>query len=262
MDLKINNKIAIVGGSSKGLGKACAVSLAREGVNIVLCANDQLSLNTTAKEIEGFGVEVLQIIADMSKEEDQERIIEETINRFGNIDILVNNSGGPKSGFLKDLDKKDWENGYEGVFKYVLRMITLCLPFMEASGWGRIVNITSLSVKEPAPSLLLSNVFRSGVVSLAKSISKELIEKNITINNVCPGAFFTDRAKELLKKAAMSKGITEEEMKQQAVKNFPQGRYQKPEELGDLVTFLCSELASAITGTTIQVDGGISNSLL
>jgi len=262
MNLNINNRTAIIGGSSKGLGKACAESLAKEGVNIVICARDEPSLRLTAKELRAYNVEVLSVPADMSNEEDQNKIIKETINRFGTIDILINNSGGPKAGSFKELTLSDWEDGYKNVLKYVIRMISMSLPYMEKNNWGRIINITSLSVKEPAPTLLLSNVFRSGVVSLSKSISKELISNDITINNICPGAFMTDRARELLKSAAKLNGIDAKEMKQKAVASFPQGRYQQPKELGDLVAFLCSDIASSITGTTIQVDGGISNSLL
>jgi 3-oxoacyl-[acyl-carrier protein] reductase len=262
MDYKIKNKVAIIGGSSRGLGKACAISLAKEGVNIVLCAKNEASLKVTAKEIETYNVKVLPIVSDMSSAEDNKRIVRETIKQFGRIDILVNNSGGPKAGSIKDLDLQDWDVAYNGVLKYTIRMIKMVLPYMEKNGWGRIINITSLAVKEPAPTLILSNVFRSGVVSLAKSISKELIKEGITINNICPGAFKTDRAIQLLSKAAEDRGISFNEMEKIAVESLPQGRYQKPEELGDLVAFLASENASSTTGTTTQIDGGISNSLL
>ncbi|HBX53546.1 MAG: hypothetical protein A2275_07310 [Bacteroidetes bacterium RIFOXYA12_FULL_35_11] len=262
MDFKLKEKVAIIGGSSKGLGKACAISLAKEGVNIVLCANDTESLQKTKTEIEAFGVRVLALNVDMSAETDNEQIIEQSIKMFGRIDILINNSGGPKPGKFIDLTLQDFDNAYNSVFKYNIRMIKACLPFMEKNNWGRIINITSLSVKEPSPSLLLSNVFRAATVSLAKSISKDLIGKGITINNICPGAFKTDRAIELLQQKANNMGISFDEAEQLAVNNFPQKRYQKPEELGDLVCFLASEKASSLTGTTIQIDGGISNSLL
>lgn len=262
MNFEIKGKVAIIGGSSKGLGKACAISLAKEGANIVLCANDLNSLAETKKEIEELGAKVLEIFADMSLASDNEKIIQETISTFGRIDILVNNSGGPKPGTFNDISSDDWDEAYNSVLKYNIRMIKSCLPHMEKNQWGRIINITSLSVKEPAPTLILSNVFRSGVVSLAKSLSKELIGKGITINSICPGAFKTDRAIDLMKTKAKSLGITISEVEEQAVNSFPQKRYQNPEELGDLVCFLSSNRASAITGTTIQIDGGISNSLL
>lgn len=261
MDFTIKDKVAIVGGSSKGLGKACAIALAKEGVNIVLCSNDEESLRNTKKEITNLGVQVEPLLVDMSLKEDNERIISSALKRFGRIDILVNNSGGPKPGIYNTLNESDWDYAYHAVLKYNIRMTEACIPHMTKNEWGRIINITSLSVKEPSPSLLLSNVFRSGVVSYAKSISKDLIAKGITINNISPGAFKTDRAIELLTAKAKELGISLEELEAQNTKKFPQGRYQEPKELGDLVCFLASDNASAITGTTIQIDGGISNSL-
>lgn len=262
MNFGLKGKVAIVGGSSKGLGKACALAMAKEGATIVICSNDIGSLKETKNEIESLGVRVLSLNVDMSSESDNEKIIKDTVSEFGSIDILVNNSGGPKPGTFNNLSSTDWDDAYNSVLKYNIRMIRGCLPFMENNGWGRIINITSLAVKEPSPTLLLSNVFRAGVVSLAKSLSKDLIIKGITINNICPGAFKTDRAKELMQKRAGESGVTVEEIEEQSVRNFPQKRYQYPEELGDLVCFLVSERAASITGTTIQIDGGISNSLL
>jgi 3-oxoacyl-[acyl-carrier protein] reductase len=262
MDLHIKNKVAIIGGSSKGLGKGCALQLAKEGVNIVICANETESLEKTTAEIKSFGVEVLPLLVDMSKKEDNEKIVSDTIKKFGRIDILVNNSGGPKSGTFFDFNDDDWDKAYNDVLKYVIRMNRLVIPFMKQNNWGRIINIASLSVKEPAETLILSNVFRSGVVSMAKTLSRELIKNNITINNICPGAFKTDRAIELMTAASIKQNITIEQFEQNAVKNMPLGRYQTPDELGDLVAFLSSELAKGITGTTIQIDGGISKCLL
>lgn len=261
MDLGIKNRIAIIGGSSKGLGKGCAISLAKEGINIVLCANDKPSLENTANEIRNLGVDVLPLYVDMSSSKDNELIVKETLKKFGKIDILINNSGGPAPGTFFDFDETQWDKAYNDVLKYVIRMIRMVTPIMMKNKWGRIVNITSLAVKEPTATLILSNVYRSGVVSLAKSVSKDLIKDNITINNICPGAFKTDRAIELMTKVANEKKITIEEVEKNNIQNLPLGRYQTPQELGDLVTFLASENAKGITGTTIQIDGGISNSL-
>lgn len=261
MDLGLKSKVALVGGASKGLGKGCAISLAQEGVNIVLCANDRLSLEETARLIMNMGVEVLPLEVDMSSKKDNQRIVDETIKKFNRIDILINNSGGPPAGSFFDFSETDWEKAFNSVLMYVVRLCKLVIPHMKKNKWGRIINSTSLVVKEPAETLILSNVFRSGVVSMAKSISKELIKHNITINNICPGAFKTDRAIELMEKAAKQRKITVEQVEKEAVLTMPLGRYQEPKELGDLVTFLCSELASGITGTTIQIDGGISKGL-
>jgi len=261
MKLGLKDKVAIIGGSSKGLGQGCAIQLAQEGVNIVLCANDKPSLDKTSQLIKNIGVDVLPLEVDMSSKENNKKIIDESIKKFGRIDILVNNSGGPPSGTFFNFEEKDWENAFESLLMYVVRLCRLVVPHMKKNKWGRIINLTSLTVKEPAETLILSNVFRSGVVSMAKSLSRELIKDNITINNICPGAFKTDRAIELMKKAAERKKTTVEEIEANAIKTMPLGRYQKPEELGDLVAFLCSELAKGITGTTIQIDGGMSKGL-
>jgi len=262
MDLNITGKVAIIGGSSKGLGKACAVALAKEGVNIVLCARRKETLQRTKSEIELLGVEVLALSVDMASAEDNQRIVDETIRKFGRIDILVNNSGGPKPGTFREVTSDDLDDAYRSVLKYNIRMIQGCLPFMERNGWGRIVNITSITVKEPAPNMVLSNIFRSSVVSFAKTISKELVSKGITINNVSPGYFKTDRVMQLMKVRSEAEGISTNEYEQRAILDFPHKRYMDPEELGNLVCYLCSEQARAINGTTIQVDGGMLNGLL
>ena len=262
MNLALKNKVAIIGGSSKGLGKGCAVQLAQEGANIVICANDKDSLAKTGQLIKELGVEVLLLEVDMSSEKDNQKIVDETLNKFGRIDILINNSGGPAAGDFFQFSDQDWEKAFNSVLMYVIRMCRLTIPQMKKNKWGRIINLTSLTVKEPAETLILSNVFRSGVVSMAKTLSRDLIKDNITINNICPGAFKTDRAIELMTAAAKSRGITVDEFEKEAVKSIPSGRYQRPEELGALVAFLCSEQAGSITGTTIQIDGGASRGLL
>jgi len=262
MDLDIRGKVAIIGGSSKGLGRACALALAKEGVNIVLCARQEEALQKTKSEIESLGVEVLALSVNMASAEDNQRIIDETIRKFGRIDILVNNSGGPKPGTFREVTSDDLDDAYRSVLKYNIRMIQGCLPFMERNGWGRIVNITSITVKEPAPNMVLSNIFRSSVVSFAKTISKELVSKGITINNVSPGYFKTDRVMQLMKVRSEAEGISTNEYEQRAILDFPHKRYMDPEELGNLVCYLCSEQARSINGTTIQVDGGMLNGLL
>lgn len=262
MKFDITGKVAIIGGSSKGLGKACAIALAKEGVNIVLCARNEEALQKTKTEIESLGVEVLALSVDMASAEDNQRVIDETILKFSRIDILVNNSGGPKPGTFRDVSMDDLDDAYHSVLKYNIRMIRGCLPHMEKNGWGRIVNITSITVKEPSPNMVLSNIFRSAVVSFAKTISKEIISKGITINNVSPGYFKTDRVTQLMKVRSETEGISINEYEQKAIQDFPHKRYMDPQELGDLVCYLCSEQAKSINGTTIQVDGGMLNGLL
>lgn len=261
-DVGLKKKVAIIGGSSRGLGRGCAIQLAREGVNVVLCANrDKASLEETSKHIKDLKVEVLAFQGDMSSKEDNERLVDETIKKFGKVDILINNSGGPPAGTFFDFEEKDWEQAFRGVLLYVIRMCKLTIPYMKKQGWGRIINITSLVVKEPSEGLILSSVFRTGVVSMAKVLSRELIKHNITINSICPGSFQTDRAVELMQREARQKNVSLKEIEKNAVARMPLGRYQQPSELGDLVTFLCSDLACGITGTTIQIDGGVSRSL-
>ena len=261
MEFDIRGKVAIVGGSSKGLGKACAVALAKEGVNIVLCARQEEALQGAKTEIEALGVEVLALSVNMASEDDNQRIIDETLRRFGRIDILINNSGGPKPGTFREITLSDLDEAYQSVLKYNIRMIQGCLTYMERNGWGRIVNITSITVKEPAPNMVLSNIFRSAVVSYAKTISKEIISKGITINNVSPGYFKTDRVTQLMKVRAEAEGISMADYEQMAILDFPHKRYMDPQELGSLVCFLCSEQGRSINGTTIQVDGGLLSGL-
>ena len=262
MDYKIRGKVAIVGGSSKGLGKACAVSLAKEGVNIVLCARNSDDLQKAKKDIEVHGVEVLALSVDMSSAEDNQRIVDETIAKFGKIDILINNSGGPAPGSFDELSLDDFDEAYNNVLKYNIRMIKLCLPHMEKNGWGRIVNIASISVKEPSPTMILSNIFRTAVVSFAKSISRELITKGITINNVCPGYFRTDRITQLMEKEAGEEDLSVAEYEDQVISELPHKRFMSPNELGNMVCYLCSSQARSVNGTTIQIDGGMMSGLL
>lgn len=261
MDLKLKGKTALIGGSSKGLGRACALSLAREGVNIVLTARNEDALIQTKKEVELLGVNVLALVANMSCGEDNKRIVQEASRLFGGIDILINNSGGPKPGTFREVSEEDVDDAYESLLKNNIRMIGLCLPYMEEQQWGRIINITSITVKEPAPNLVLSNIFRAAVVSYAKSISKDLIGKGITINNIAPGYFKTDRVIQLMEASARAEGVAVEEYEQRVIAGFPHRRYMNPGELGDTVSFLCSDQARSINGVTIPIDGGLLQGL-
>jgi len=255
------NRVAVIGGSSRGLGLGCAQQLAKSGATVVLCARNSNELQKAADKLRKGGSEVFPIIADMSKAEDNTKIIEMTITKYGRIDILINNSGGPQAGNWKEFSEKDWTDAFQSILMYNIRMISLATDSMKGNKWGRIINIASLSTKEPEASLVLSNVFRAGVIAFAKSISKELIKHGITINNLLPGAFKTDRAKELILKSSVATGKSPQEIENENKLKLPLGRYQEPYELGALVAFLCSDNASGITGTTISVDGGISSSL-
>lgn len=262
MDLGIKGKTAVVGGSSKGLGRASAIALAKAGANIVLCARNKEALLQTKKEIALLGAEVIALTVDMASETDNRYLVDQAVEKFGGVDILVNNSGGPKPGTFRDITFEDLDEAYHSVLKYNIRMINLCLPYMEQKKWGRIVNITSMTVKEPAPNMVLSNIFRSAVASYAKTISKELIGLGITINNVCPGYFKTDRIAQLVEANSKAENITSEMYEERVTAAFPHKRYMDPQELGDYVGYLCSEQARSITGTTVQLDGGLLSGLL
>jgi 3-oxoacyl-[acyl-carrier protein] reductase len=262
IELNLRDKVAIIGGASKGLGYASAEALVKQGANIIITGRNSDSLKQASIELSKYGTTVYTLNGDMSDNKFNERIIDFVINKFGRLDILVNNSGGPKGGNYSNFSDSDWTNGFHSVLMYNIRMTSLSIEIMKKNQWGRIINIASLSVKEPAESLVISNVFRAGVIAFAKSISKELIKSNITINNLCPGAFRTDRAIDLMSQAAAVRGISISELENENIKKLPLGRYQDSEELGFFVAYLCSDYCRGLTGTTIQLDGGISNSLL
>lgn len=262
MDYKLKGKVAIIGGGSKGLGKASAIALAKQGVNIVLCARNKEELEKTKSEIETLGVEALALKVDMTNEQDNERIVKETIDKFGRIDILVNNSGGPAPGSFRDFEIEDFDQAYNSVLRYNISMIKLCLPYMEQREWGRIINIASVSVKEPMPTMVLSNIFRTAVVSFAKSISKDIMGNGVTINTICPGYFRTERITQLMEKESNDSNMSAQEYEERVISSFPHKRFMSPDELGGMVAYLCSVQARSITGTTIQIDGGMNSSLL
>ena len=262
MNLGLEGRVALIGGSSKGLGKGCAIQLAKEGVDVAICSRGTDSLNETADFIrDNTDASVLAVQTDLSKKEDIKKLVEKTIKEFGKIDILVNNSGGPPPGTFFDFTEENWQQAYESLLLYAIRSCYLVIPYMKKHKWGRIINLTSTTVKEPAENLILSNVFRVGVVSLAKTMTTELVADNITINNICTGAFKTDRCIDLMNNNAKIANKSVDEIEEEIVAGLPLKRFQTPAEMGDLVAFLCSELAGGITGTTIQIDGGMSKCL-
>jgi 3-oxoacyl-[acyl-carrier protein] reductase len=264
MDLGIRGKVAIVLAASKGLGRACAAALAAEGVNLVIGARNQQVLEEAARQIERTtGSKVLAVPTDVTKAEELVRIADNALREFGHIDILVNNAGGPPAGNFDAFSDEQWQAAFELNLLSAVRMIRLVLPSMRAQGSGRIINIVSTSVKQPIDNLLLSNSIRPGIIGLAKSLSLELAPANITINNVCPGRILTDRIRQLERiDEKVQQGMSEEEILQKSAQGIPMRRLGKPEEVGALVAFLASQQAAYITGTTIQVDGGQTRSIL
>lgn len=263
MDMGLKERVAIVGASSRGLGKACALELARQGATVVLCARHCEALRATAEEIrQATGAEVFYLQADLSRPEQIRHLADETLRRYGRIDVLVTNNGGPPAGYFDDFDDGDFAVAHELTLMSAVRLIRAVLPAMRAQQWGRIVNITSVSVKQPIDNLLLSNVYRAGVVALAKTLSQQVAAEGITINNVAPGYTHTDRVVELAASRAEEAGKSVEEVLDEQAADYPMKRMGEPEELAALVAFLASERASYITGTTIQVDGGYVEGLL
>jgi 3-oxoacyl-[acyl-carrier protein] reductase len=250
--------------ASKGLGRACASALAAEGARITIGARGAQALEKTAQEIQKTTrSRVLAVPTDVTKAENMEAIVATTVHEFGRIDILVNNAGGPPSGNFESFGDDQWLAAFELNLLSTVRLVRLVLPHMRKTGSGRIINIVSTSVKQPIDGLLLSNTIRSGVVGLSKTLSVELAPDNITVNNVCPGRILTDRLRQIYhSNERVQQGVSEETVLKEMAKDVPMGRVGKPEELGALVAFLASQQAAYITGTTIQVDGGLVRSLL
>jgi len=199
----------------------------------------------------------------VTKAEDVEAIVAATVGEFGRIDILVNNAGGPPAGNFASFGDAQWQAAFELNLLSTVRLVRQVLPHMRKTGSGRIITIVSTSVKQPIDGLLLSNAIRSGVVGLAKTLSVELAPDNITVNNVCPGRILTDRLRQIYHlNERVQQGVSEETVLKEMAQEIPMGRVGKPEELGALVAFLASQQAAYITGTTIQVDGGLVRSLL
>jgi 3-oxoacyl-[acyl-carrier protein] reductase len=258
MDLGLKGKVALVAGASQGMGRATALLFAREGAKVSICARGEEALNTAADMIrKETGGEVLPVVADMSKAEDIQRFVSKTAERFGRLDIVVANAGGPPPGEFMKFTDEDWENAYRLSFMSAMRLTRGAVPHMRKAGGGRVINITSYSVKEPIAGLVLSNAIRSGVIGMAKTLSRELAKDNILINNVCPGRIDTERAQKLNKARADRLQRPVEEINREMAAEVPLGRYGTAEETADLIVFLASDRASYITGTTIQIDGGL-----
>ena len=263
MDFGIRGKAALVCAGSKGIGRACAEALSAEGARVAVCARNEETLSRAAEEIAAkTGNPVLPVRADLTRNEEIDALFARIGSEFGTLHILVNNVGGPHpSGFLGASDE-DWVRSFHLNFLSAIRCIRKTLPWMTAQKFGRIVNLTSFSVKQPIDNLIQSNAIRSAVVAMAKTLSREVAENNVTVNNICPGYVLTERLRSLIERRAAESQVSVEEAMAAGIAEIPAGRFGTPEEVAALVTFLASERSSYITGATIQVDGGLIRGLL
>ncbi|MGD8320624.1 MAG: SDR family oxidoreductase [Gemmatimonadota bacterium] len=257
MDLGLKGKAALVCGSSQGLGRAIAEALAAEGADVVVNARSAEKIEAVAKEIAAAtGAKVVGVAANLTDPADVASLVEKAREALGRIDILVTNTGGPPSGPFEDHSAEVWRNAIAQNLESVLNLVRPVLPEMKERRWGRILNVTSITVKQPVESLILSNTVRAGVTGFAKTLSNEAAPFNVTVNNIIPGYTRTERLVDLAEANAARKGGTVEEAYAQWATEVPMGRLGEPEELAAMAAFLCSERAGYVTGQSVAVDGG------
>lgn len=258
MDLSLKNKTAVVLASSSGLGQATALAFAREGANVMLFGRSQARLEQ-ARDAVRAATEVVPeyYVGDLTRAADVEGVVDAAAARFGGVFALVNNSGGPPAGPFDTLDDDAWQQAFELTLFSYIRSIRRVLPIMRSGGGGRILNFTSSSIKQALDNLILSNVFRMGVVGLTKTLARELGGENILVNAIGPGKIETERVQQLDAIRAQRAGVTPAEIKAQTVKAIPVGRYGTAAEYARLAVFLCSGVNTYITGQALVVDGGM-----
>ena len=257
MDLSIKGKNAIVCASSQGLGKSAAVDLAKEGVNLAICSRNKDKINLVKEEIEQTSdVKVVAIEADLSSEKDISALFQEAKKELKTIDILINNNGGPPPSTFEELTDEDWQKTFNSTMMSAIRLSKLVLPDMKKNKWGRIINISSVSVKTPVNGLFLSNSIRMGVLGWAKALSDEVAPHGITVNSVCPGTTKTERIEQILNAQSESSGKDKSEIEEAMANSIPMLRIGEASDLSALIAFLASEKASYMTGLAVQVDGG------
>src|SRR5271154_7134954 len=257
MDLGLQGCRAFIAGASKGLGKACAKSLADEGARVFICSRNAEEIGQAAAEVGAAG----HAAADVSRPADVKRIVAEAISSLGGLDILITNAGGPPTGPFDKARDGDWDIAYQLTLMSAVRLIREALPALKASGRGRIVNLTGYGVKEPMTDLVVSDSVRAGVTVMAKTIAADLAPFGITVNNIAPGPIMTDRLIAIQAARAKGLGIVVEEQFKRFSETIPVRRMGEPKEIGDLCAYLCSSQAGYLTGQSIVVDGGVNRSI-
>jgi 3-oxoacyl-[acyl-carrier protein] reductase len=262
MDLELKGKVAVVGGASKGLGRACAQVLAAEGATVALCSRSQKDLEKAAQEIrDSTGAPAFAFAGDLDQHDTIRALIAATAERFGRLDILVNNSGGPPLAQASDATEEQWATALQRSLLFFARMSREALPHLKRSGQGRIINILASTVYQPIPNLTLSGVTRLGVVAFAKSLADEVGRDGVLVNNVCPGSILTERMLSNVTARAKQLGISVDDALKNRAGETAVGRVGDPNEMAYLVAFLASSRSSYITGTTMLVDGGLVRSV-
>ena len=262
MDLGIKGKVALVAAASTGLGRAVAEELAAEGASLIICARNQERLTQTATSIAGTtGVDVLAMATDVTVSAEIAKLVSAGLTKFGRIDILVTNAGGPPAGRFEQLSSEQWEAATRLTLFSAIEFARHVLPGMKERRWGRILNITSIAVKQPVENLMLSNSLRAAVTGFARTLANEVAAEGITVNNILPGYTRTERVEELAQMMAQRKGVSAREFRASWESEIPMRRLGEPREFAALAAFLVSERAAYITGTSIQVDGGWIKSL-
>jgi 3-oxoacyl-[acyl-carrier protein] reductase len=257
MDFGLTGRVALVAAASKGIGFAAARELAREGARVFLCSRDEERAREAARKIaEETGAQCTGMRADVTNEEDARAFVELARERAGTVDILVTNAGGPPSASFESADLEMYRRAFELNALSAVRLAQLVVPSMRAARWGRVVNVTSISVKQPIEGLLLSNTVRAGLTGWAKTLSAEVAAEGVTVNNVAPGYTLTERQDELAAARAGQSGKSKDELIEMWAAQVPMRRLAVAEEIAAAIAFLASERASYITGVTLQVDGG------
>jgi 3-oxoacyl-[acyl-carrier protein] reductase len=262
VDLGLSGKVALVAASSRGLGRAVAEELAREGARLVLCARGETALHETADSMRAAGAEVKAVRADVSRATDVARVVEAGMRAFGRIDILVTNGGGPPAGPFESHSADAWHEAVRQNLDSVVELARAVLPGMKERRWGRIINVTSIAVKQPVDNLILSNSVRAAVTGFARTLANEVAPFGITVNNVMPGYTRTKRVDDLAARNAALHGTSAEAQVAGWEQQIPMGRLGHPAEFAAMVAFLASERASYTTGASIPVDGGWIRALL